>query len=235
MSCGEPGGAGHAATVADRPRPHIAQETQPASPEGLRLALPAGPSLDTARRQVDRQADNGRMGITAESRGRLLWLSDDFDAIVAGAAYPELTAPTHGTRWTNRELLFHMWFGQRITRSLLPLVGAFSRLPPAASRRYSQLLTSASRPYNWVNYVGSAAGGRLVSLERTRRRMRSDTEAIVRWADRASDVDLDRGMSVPPGWDPYFTSWMSRRDVLDWAPKHYSHHRAQLTLRLPGT
>ena len=30
--------------------------------------------------------------------------------------------------------------------------------------------------------------------------------------------------------DPYFTAWMSRSDLLAWAPKHYRHHRAQLTL-----
>jgi hypothetical protein len=37
-------------------------------------------------------------------------------------------------------------------------------------------------------------------------------------------------MTVPESWDPYFLPWMSRSDVLDWAPKHYRRHRAQLTL-----
>lgn len=180
------------------------------------------------------RVDNERMGITADNRSRLQWMSEDFGAIISGADAAELSARSDGTRWFNRELLFHMWFGQRITRALLPLVGAFSRLPPSASRRYAQLLTAATRPYDWVNYAASAAGGRVVSLERTRERMRRDTEAILRWADDASDADLDRGMSVPTGWDPYFMPWMSRRDVLEWSPKHYSHHRAQLTMRLPA-
>jgi hypothetical protein len=60
--------------------------------------------------------------------------------------------------------------------------------------------------------------------------MAHDTAALLRWADAASDDDLARGMSVPAAWDPYFTPWMSRRDVLEWAPKHYRHHRAQLTM-----
>lgn len=63
--------------------------------------------------------------------------------------------------------------------------------------------------------------------------MHHDTNSILRWADQASTEDLSRGMSVPPSWDPYFLAWMSRTDLLEWAPKHYRHHRAQLTLDLP--
>ena len=61
----------------------------------------------------------------------------------------------------------------------------------------------------------------------------TDEETIVRWADAASEEELARGMSVPAGWDPYFAPWMSRRDLLEWAPKHYRHHRAQLTISKP--
>lgn len=60
--------------------------------------------------------------------------------------------------------------------------------------------------------------------------MHRDTDAVLRWADNASDQDLDRGMAVPPDWDPHFTEWMSQRDFLQWAPQHYRHHRARLTL-----
>ena len=60
--------------------------------------------------------------------------------------------------------------------------------------------------------------------------MRRDTTWLLRWAEAASAQDLARGMSVPTSWDPYFLPWMNRTDLLNWAPKHYRHHRAQLTL-----
>lgn len=81
------------------------------------------------------------------------------------------------------------------------------------------MLTAATRPYEWINYAAGAAGGRVVPLSVTRRWMRNDTEAILRWADLATGADLGRGMSVSPGWDPYFLPWMNRTDLLEWAPK----------------
>ena len=46
----------------------------------------------------------------------------------------------------------------------------------------------------------------------------------------ASPVDLHRGMTVPPSWDPYFCTWMDLAELMTWAPMHYQHHRRQLTL-----
>ena len=37
-------------------------------------------------------------------------------------------------------------------------------------------------------------------------------------------------MTIPPSWDPYFSSWMDRAELMAWAPTHYRHHRRQLTL-----
>ena len=173
------------------------------------------------------------MGLSAEARDALVWVGADFDTLTTGLSLDALTAPSDGTRWTNRELLFHMWFGQRIARVFIPVIGGFSRLPPPVSRRYAQLLTAMSRPYEWVNYAGSVAGARVGGLARARRWMANDTAAILRWADTASQDDLARGMAVPAGWDPYFASWMSTRELLEWAPKHYRHHRAQLTIPQP--
>ena len=170
------------------------------------------------------------MGIDRATRDELTWVRDDYDELVRCARPADLPASTAGTRWTNRELLFHMWFGQRIARVLVPVAGGASRVPAAVGRRYAGLLSTATRPYDWVNYAAAVSGARVVSLQRADRWMNRDTEALLRWADTASDHELDRGMAVPPGWDPYFTDWMSRRDFLDWAPKHYRHHRAQLTL-----
>ena len=173
------------------------------------------------------------VGLSAEARSALVWVSADFDMLTTGVSLDALNAPSNGTRWTNRELLFHMWFGQRIIRVFLPMIGGFSQLPSPVSRRYAQLLTAMSRPYEWINYAGSVAGARVGGLARAQRWMAYDTAAMMRWADAASDEDLARGMSVPAGWDPYFTPWMSRRDLLEWAPKHYRHHRAQLTIPKP--
>jgi len=170
------------------------------------------------------------MALAPDVRATIEWIQDDFDRILSIVTPEQLDAPTAGTRWTNRELLFHLWFGQRITRAFLALIGGFSRLPPSASRVWAQILTAATRPYEWINYAASAAGGRTVPLETTRRWMHNDTRAILRWADRATDADLGRGMSVPLRWDPYFLPWMNRADLLEWAPKHYRHHRSQLTI-----
>lgn len=170
------------------------------------------------------------MVLAPDTRAALEWIRNDFDHIVATVTPQDLVAPTAGTRWTNRELIFHLWFGQRITRAFITLVGAFSRLPPPVSRGWAHILGAATRPCDWVNYAASAGGGRVVPLRTVRRWMHNDTAAILAWADRATDADLRSGMSVPPGWDPYFQPWMSRTDLLDWAPKHYRHHRAQLTI-----
>lgn len=163
-------------------------------------------------------------------RDDVLWIAEDFSGLVRRARPEELGAPTEGTRWSNRQLLFHMVLGQNIARAAIPLFGFFSHLPPGASRSWSRLLEAWTGPYNWVNWAGSAAGGQLLGTASMSRMMESTTGGIITWYDRADEAALARGMSVPPSWDPYFSPWMSRRDVLAWAPKHYRHHRRQLTL-----
>jgi hypothetical protein len=37
-------------------------------------------------------------------------------------------------------------------------------------------------------------------------------------------------MTIPPSWDPYFSTWMDRAELITWAPMHYRQHRWQLTL-----
>lgn len=170
------------------------------------------------------------MGPTEQCRSGLEWVGADYEAIVRAASPVELDAPSAGTKWTNRELLFHMWFGQHVARILVPLMGGFSHVSPAASRHLAGALTAATGPYEWVNYAGSVWGVRLAGLDRARRWMAKDTEWLVLWLDRATEGELRKGMSVPPSWDPYFVSWMSREDLLRWAPQHYGHHRRQLSL-----
>lgn len=155
---------------------------------------------------------------------------DDYRALLASAHPDELLARTLGTRWTNRELLFHMWFGQHLVRVFIPLFGGFGRLPRSVSIGYARALAMVTWPYNCINFAGPVAGVRVVGLRRAGRWMDHDTDWLTSWAGRASDADLRLGMAVPSSWDPYFSPWMTRADALAWAPRHYHHHRAQLTL-----
>nr|WP_015061929.1 DinB family protein [Arthrobacter sp. J3.40]AFK89306.1 hypothetical protein [Arthrobacter sp. J3.40] len=163
-------------------------------------------------------------------RANLLWIASDFRTITQSARADELDFPSLGTRWTNRQLLFHLVLGQNITLSGIPLLGLFSTLPPAASRSWSRLLDTCAGPYNWVNWAGSAAAGQVLNPEGMLRMMDTTTKIIVKWYDGADEKALSRGMSMPASWDPYFAPWMDRRAILEWAPRHYRHHRAQLTL-----
>lgn len=168
--------------------------------------------------------------MSEETLAGLRWIRDDYSHVVASAGPADLEGPSDGTRWTNGQLLFHMWFGQRIARVFVPLFGVLGRLPRPLGVGYARLLSALTRPYNWVNFVAPVGGARLVGPHRTDRWMRADTDWLLRWATAASDKKLGLTAHVPAEWDPYFSSSMSRADILDWAPKHYRHHRNQLTL-----
>lgn len=103
----------------------------------------------------------------------LQWMARDFETLLATAPTDRLDEPTDGTRWTNPQLLWHMAFGQHIARVLLPPMSGFPKLPASASRGYANTLSAASRPYDWVNYVGSVAGARMTGLRLARRWMRA--------------------------------------------------------------
>lgn len=189
------------------------------------------PTRPTTRSAPEKQArHNGLVSLDPDVRRDLEWVRDDYARLVATTKPADLAAATRGTRWTNAELLFHMWFGQHIARVFIPVFGGFSRFPPGAAKAWSRLLTAATPFYNWINYAGSVAGAHTAGLERAQRWMTADTDWIIAWAERATHHQLAAGMSVPTSWDPYFTAWMSRADILTWAPKHYRHHRDQLTV-----
>ena len=145
----------------------------------------------------------------------------DFRRLVEGATEDELRAPSSGTRWTNRQLLFHMLFGYLLVRNLLPLVWLVSRLPSAVSRSFAALLNAGTRPFLVVNYIGSLGGGRVLGRAGMVRWMDRVTGSLERSLVRTSGESLGRGMSFPVGWDPY---------VYHYATQHYAHHRRQLTV-----
>jgi hypothetical protein len=163
-------------------------------------------------------------------RADLAWVAADFACLLGSARVDELDAPSVGTRWTNRQLLFHMLLGQHITRMVIVIMGGFSRLPPGASKGFSCVLAAATRTYNELNWFGGVVGGHISSVASMRRQMDRVTCTILNWYDHADTQALQREMTVPASWDPYFTPWMDRADLLQWAPRHYRHHRGQLSL-----
>ena len=70
----------------------------------------------------------------------------DFHRLIDEATPADLRRPSDGTKWTNRQLLFHTLFGYLVVRALLILVRVFGLLPDEASKAFAKLLDSAHRP-----------------------------------------------------------------------------------------
>lgn len=98
------------------------------------------------------------MELPDQVRLDLQWMARDFEVLLATGSTDRLDGATDGTGWTNPQLLWHMAFDQHIACALLPVTGGLSHLPALASGRYTSALSTATRPYNWVNFVGGAAG-----------------------------------------------------------------------------
>ena len=155
----------------------------------------------------------------------------EFHELITNASPEDLRRLTDGTRWTNRQLLFHMVLGYGIVRTLLPLVRTLGRL--GHSRGFAATLNAGRRPFHWINYVGPCVAARLLTppvmtalLDRIigslRRRLAAETER-----------NLALSMHMPTSWDPYFTPTMSVLDVYHFGTQHFDHHRRQLTLPEP--
>ena len=154
----------------------------------------------------------------------------DFRHLLETATVAELRQPSNGTKWTNEQLLFHMLFGYLLVRNLRPLVRGFSRLPTVASKAFAATLNAASRPFHVVNYIGSLGGARVLGRPRMVRLMDHVVGRLQSSLDRTPESALRRGMHFPVGWDPYFSDYMTLRDVYHYPTQHYEHHRRQLTL-----
>lgn len=151
----------------------------------------------------------------------------DFGALVAGASADGLRRRSAGTRWTNRQLLFHMLFGYLVVRRLMPLVHLLGRL--GRSRRFAATLNAARRPFHLVNYLGSCGGG-LLTPPTMARWMDRSVEVLQRRLGRETETSLGLVMHFPTAWDPYFAPTMTVLDVYHYGTRHYDHHRRQLTL-----
>lgn len=116
------------------------------------------------------------------------------------ASAEELSRRSDGTRWTNRQLLFHMVFGYLIVRTLMPLVHLLGRL--GWSRRLAATLNSLRGPFHVINYLGSACGGQILSPTAMTRLMDRTVQVLQRRLAGETDHSLNLAMHFPPTWDP---------------------------------
>jgi hypothetical protein len=154
----------------------------------------------------------------------------DFRELVERADPEDLRRASDGTRWNNRQLLFHMLLGYLIMRALLRLVRLFGRLPPAVGRGYARVLNAGTRPFDTMNFLGSWAAGHTVSPRRMVTMFDRTAARLHQRLDAESDADLARGMHYPDKWDPFFDDYMTLADVYHFPTEHYDFHRRQLTL-----
>lgn len=153
-----------------------------------------------------------------------------FHQLLDNATVLELSSSSNGTRWTNGELLFHMYFGYLIVLRLRILVLAFGRAPNPVSRVFSGALEAATKPFHQINYLASVVGDRIVGPARLGPAFDRVILRLLRHMETDSDEDLARGMHYPPSWDPYFKPYMTLADVYHYPTDHFEHHRRQLTL-----
>ena len=149
----------------------------------------------------------------------------------------DLRRRSTGTRWTNRQLLFHMVFGYLVVRTLLPLVRGFGRFPLSYSRRFAAVLHAVRRPLppgqssrllRRRRCPHSARDGGAAGSDR-RRFAAQPINASSRLAGQ-DERSLGLRMTFPTSWDPYFTDTMTVLEVYHFATQHFTHHQHQLTL-----
>ena len=145
----------------------------------------------------------------------------DLQQLVEQATTGDLRRRTDGTRWTNRQMLWHMVFGYLIVGRLLPCVHLFGRLPDGFSRRFARALNAGTRPFHVINYLGGCGGALVFHGPRLTRLLDRTVERLHRRLDADTDESLGRRMHFPVGWDPFFGD-----------TQHYDFHRGQLTLEL---
>jgi hypothetical protein len=155
----------------------------------------------------------------------------DFHLLLDSAAPAELRRPTNGTKWTNKQLLFHMLFGFILVRVLLPLVKGFGRLPPVVSGGFAAILNAGTRPFHVINYLSALPGGAVLSSRAMARLMDSTIGHLRDRLAHESERTLALAMHFPVGWDPYFKEIMTVAEIYLYPTQHYDHHRRQLTTR----
>ncbi|MCX4919958.1 DinB family protein [Streptomyces sp. NBC_00687] len=160
--------------------------------------------------------------------------STTFHQLLDSANADDLFRRSSGTRWTNEQLLFHMLFGYIVVLALLPMVRAFGRLPPGASRAWSRLLTASTRPFDLINCWGAVGGVRVYDHRRMGAKFDHTIAALSRRLEAEPDSTLARTMHFPVRWDPFFKDAMTLEDVYRYPTQHFDFHRDQLNLGTPS-
>ena len=176
-----------------------------------------------------RPAALDRAAVRAEMESARL----DFHRLIADATPADLRRPSDGTRWTNRQLLFHMLFGYLVVRALLVLARVFGLLPDGASKTFARLLDSAHRPFDLINYLGSCAGAWIIPPSRMTRMLDRVIAALQQRLQRETGPALRRGMHYPTTWDPFFADYMTLAGIYHYPTQHFRFHQRQLTLSPP--
>ena len=146
-----------------------------------------------------------------------------------GATAEWLAQRSRGTRWTNRELLFHMVFGYLIVYTLRWIVRLGGLLPRWVSRGFSAVLNFFTAPFNVANYVGSVIGGRVFTVARMASTLDWTTRRLAARLARESDAKLALGMYFPPRWDPFFKDYMTLGELYRYPTQHFEFHAEQLS------
>ncbi|HEX6933490.1 MAG TPA: DinB family protein [Streptosporangiaceae bacterium] len=176
-------------------------------------------------------ADFDRAAVCAEMEKT----RQDFRCLVNMATAADMRRRSDGTRWTNRQLLFHMLLGYLIVRALLVLARAFGRLPGRASVTFARLLDSARRPFHLINYLGSCAGALIIRPARMPGMLDRTTGSLERRLRQEAEAALRGGMHYPTTWDPFFTDYMTLAEIYRYPTRHYQFHRRQLTIEGAGS
>jgi hypothetical protein len=151
----------------------------------------------------------------------------DFHEFISRATAEDLRRRSNGTRWTNRQLLFHMVLGYLVVRALMPLVHALGRL--GHSSGFATTLNAGRRPFHLINYLGSCGGGQILSTRAASALLDRTIHALQYRLATESDAGLALTMHFPTAWDPYFKPTMSVLDVYHFGTQHFDHHRRQLS------
>jgi hypothetical protein len=155
----------------------------------------------------------------------------EFHQLIISASPDDLQRLTDGTRWTNRQLLFHMVLGYGVIRTLLPMVRVLGSL--GHSRGFAATLNAGRHPFHWINYVGPCIAARLLTLRATTALLDRTIGSLRRRLAVETERSLALSMHMPTDWDPYFIPTMSVLDVYHFGTQHFDHHRRQLTLPEP--
>lgn len=154
-----------------------------------------------------------------------------FRALLENATDAELRRRSTGTRWNNRQLLFHMMLGFLIMRALLALARVVARLPDWVGRGWARLLNAGTKPFDVINFVGSWLGGSVMPRRAMAALCDRTIAAMLRRLDREDESGLASGMPYPTRWDPFFREFMTRADLYRFPVQHFDFHREQLSLR----